>query len=887
LNGKETVYLYGVVSVIQPNGRGTTEYGYAGNEVTVTDPAGKWKRFESDVEGHLVKVTEPNPEGGLLETTYTYSDLGQLLTVNMTRGGVTQTRTWTYHADKRERLMSVTHPESGTTLFSYNNDGTVAEKRDAKLQKLVYEYDADANGRLKLVKRLLAGGSEDICQRVRYYYDTQPFAAGFTQNANGRVAAVETGCEAVAPGRLIEMYSYTPAGAVTKKRLRVTRDTGTVDRDFVYGYGADGKLATVLYPGASVPFTYTYDLMDRPTKMTGPSPANPGTVVDHAKDVEYGAAGQVTAMKYLQWDDGDEQHYFNETRTYDELYQLIHQKTMGMGGTVAEIGYGYSANANNGRILSRTNFVRGVVDGEKVTYQYDSLNRVTSAAGTTKNAGGTEVNTWGQNFSYDGFGNLLSQAPKPGFPDASPNVYVTVNGANNRLSSLHWAYDLNGNTTQMPVMGGGAAALAYDVDNRLKTWTGAAGVEQYGYLADNKRVWKKTPGGVETYYLYGLGGQKLMTCSVVVSPFALNCAMTHVYFGGKVIRADGEAVVQDRLGSVVARGNVKRDYFPYGDEIGGATAGNVDKFGTYMRDGTTGLDYADQRYYAGSMSGRFLTADPYEASGGAGEPGSWNRYPYVGGDPVNANDPRGLKCVQVTAGGFAQWADDGTGGGCDKAGVNGDGSMTSHKIDVSGGANISLVVQYSTWPFPSGQVWAGAPSLEIPPDFTMPMTFVQPSCGVNPVSGAAYLSNSNTGNPGELRPGRRGGGRFGARRRHRFGYAYAHEGIDIAGTPGKSPIVSALPGVVISAGVQGGYGNTVVVDMGNGYTALYSHLDSISVSVGQAVGIGEQVGVLGQTGNASGQDRAEAHVHFEIIHNGQKIDPFQFMAQPCPWGVAP
>jgi RHS repeat-associated protein len=257
----------------------------------------------------------------------------------------------------------------------------------------------------------------------------------------------------------------------------------------------------------------------------------------------------------------------------------------------------------------------------------------------------------GAELYYDGFGNLLSQAPKPGFPGASPNVYLTVNGANNRISSLHWSYDANGNTTHMPVMGGGAAALAYDVDNRLTRWTGAAGDEFYGYLADNKRVWKKAPGGVETYYLYGLGGQKLMTCSVVESPFALNCAMTHVYFGGKVIRADGEAVVQDRLGSVVARGGMKRDYFPYGDEIGGATAGNVDKFGTYMRDQTTGLDYADQRYYAGNMSGRFLTADPYEASGGAAEPSSWNRYPYVGGDPVNANDPEGLFAIGVVGGG--------------------------------------------------------------------------------------------------------------------------------------------------------------------------------------------------------------------------------------------
>ncbi len=40
--------------------------------------------------------------------------------------------------------------------------------------------------------------------------------------------------------------------------------------------------------------------------------------------------------------------------------------------------------------------------------------------------------------------------------------------------------------------------------------------------------------------------------------------------------------------------------------------------------------------------GRFTAADPYEASAGAGDPGSWNRYAYVQGDPVNYNDPAGL-----------------------------------------------------------------------------------------------------------------------------------------------------------------------------------------------------------------------------------------------------
>ncbi len=73
--------------------------------------------------------------------------------------------------------------------------------------------------------------------------------------------------------------------------------------------------------------------------------------------------------------------------------------------------------------------------------------------------------------------------------------------------------------------------------------------------------------------------------------------------------------------------------------IGSAQNSPTRGFGTYENGEGPGY-YAQQRWYDGN--GRFSTADPYEGSGGAGEPGSWNRYTYVGGDPVNWGDPRGM-----------------------------------------------------------------------------------------------------------------------------------------------------------------------------------------------------------------------------------------------------
>ncbi len=83
-------------------------------------------------------------------------------------------------------------------------------------------------------------------------------------------------------------------------------------------------------------------------------------------------------------------------------------------------------------------------------------------------------------------------------------------------------------------------------------------------------------------------------------------------------------------------------YYPYGQEEGsGNPANGQEKFATYTRDAETGLDYADQRYYAGG-TGNFTTPDPTLDNVDYSDPLTWNAYAYTNGDPINFNDPDGL-----------------------------------------------------------------------------------------------------------------------------------------------------------------------------------------------------------------------------------------------------
>lgn len=94
-----------------------------------------------------------------------------------------------------------------------------------------------------------------------------------------------------------------------------------------------------------------------------------------------------------------------------------------------------------------------------------------------------------------------------------------------------------------------------------------------------------------------------------------------------------------------------------------------------------------------------------------------------------------------------------------------------------------------------------------------------------------------------------------------------HEGIDIANSI-MTDIVSAASGKVVLSGRMRGYGNTVVIDHGNGFVTLYAHAKELLVNLGEHVGQGSVIAKMGSTGNSTG-----THVHYEVRYQDHAINP--------------
>ena len=674
-----TTYAYDalgrVTSVVAPDAS-TTSTAYQGNTTKVTDPAGKWKAVTRDVQGNTVLVTEPDPGSqvsstrcdtrtlptiaggtGALQTCYTYDTLEHLTQVSMPRSTATQTRTFTFDP-ATQALASEKHPETGLSCYFYKADSS--GRGQALLDKVIAkgtaagatcsdglgkttQYLYDTYSRVTRIKRTPEFMPEDLCQRTDFVYDTTSLPGGKAWGRVGKSSTGDTSCTVIPSVngssskqlQYVEEYSYNSLGQPVQKRLDELASTNNGalstrywDMFFDYSATAENLLKTVqypdtkdvngavLHPGYTV--TYQYDLMGRQTGMSyPPAYTGDGTPPLVLTSATYNPANQlrIASMSY------NAIQSLSQERTYNSLNQL---ESVYFNGTGAW-GYEYVGGQNNGQI----SVLHDYLAGQTISYGYDSLKRLTTASAASAGS------AWSQAYTFDGFGNLTAKTGT--LPQA-----VNTDPATNQIAN--GCYDKYGNVSSIAFTScGGGNLYTYDVANRIVNGTGPTlPGDRYLYNAQNKRIAIVQQSGQEQLIFYGPGGQKMAAINGV-SGYVSEDA----YFAGMLWIQDlraGNLVKVDRLGSV--RGSYfgtlspTTSYLPFGDEIT-PTANDREKFATYTRDNTTQFDYADQRFYNWA-SAKFMSADPYRNSAGVGDPGSWNKYSYVAGDPVNNTDPTGM-----------------------------------------------------------------------------------------------------------------------------------------------------------------------------------------------------------------------------------------------------
>lgn len=566
---------------------GDTNYGVAVTSTT-TQPAYFTQPSFSGSGASLSGGADPSASLQTpLSTTYFYDALGRLLQVN--QGA--QQRVYAY--DSLGRLTSAKVPETlnQATSYTYTDFGAVYQKTDPRGIVTTNAYDA--------LDRLSQITYSDSTPTVTYTYGAQG-AANF---GGGRVTKVVDGSGTT-------NFQYDLMGRTTQ----VSRAIGAQTYTTSYAY-TNEQVSTITYPSGRT-VNLTPDAIGRPNKI-GSNGSNLLTIGS------YNAAGEPLGVTYGNG--------MAATYTYNSQLQPATLVSGSTSTPVLNLTYNYGSQ-NNGQIQGITD---GITAPQSTSYTYDELGRLKIAQTNDL----TSANTWKLKFSYDRYGNRLSEIGRAGTA-SMPFSEISVDPASNRITGLQ--YDAAGNVTN-----DGLHAYAYNAYNEITQVDGAGSfvydaggrrVKKNGtvYIYDDSHVIAEYPNGAapsspSVEYIAGLAS------------FAGGATM-YYYSDHLSIRA-----LADASGNVTGR----QTQFPFGEMVTGLQTGTTTKwqFTGYEGDraaGESGLDYAQARFY-GSRYGRFTSLDPL--SGTVNNPQSLNRYAYVINDPINFTDPTGtdlrgnLRCL--------------------------------------------------------------------------------------------------------------------------------------------------------------------------------------------------------------------------------------------------
>ena len=226
------------------------------------------------------------------------------------------------------------HPETGSTTYTYFNDGTPATRTDAR--GIITNYVYDDIGRLKDVTY------SDGTPPVHYDYDLNGFTGFLTSASVSGVAG--------------SSFEYFNSGLLKKETVTLLDGvSGSFVSEYTYDY--DGRLLTAKYPsGRIVQMTYdsagntASDRLDSLGHKLDVG-ANPTPLVQSIQD---NAAGLITGRTLSTG--------ILETRQFNGRNQLTHIATAANGASLLDLGYGYGTTNNAGRIRARTDAVQGEYD---------------------------------------------------------------------------------------------------------------------------------------------------------------------------------------------------------------------------------------------------------------------------------------------------------------------------------------------------------------------------------------------------------------------------------------------------------------------------------------------------------------------------------------------
>jgi RHS repeat-associated protein len=595
-----TVYTYDVLGRVLtttlPDGS-VSHVTYQGLTVTETNANNQTRTVTKNARGDVVSVTDA--KGQVM--TNTYDPVGKLLTTTDALGNVV---TATY--DTRGRKISSSDPDMGTWSYSYDTLDEVVSQTDAKGQTTTFVYDK--------LGRQVQRTEPDMTSS--WTYDSAPMGVG-------RLAAASI---TAGPGAGYQRtFAYDSLG-------RPYQTATTVDGS-VYTFSAtrdgNGRLSTVTYPSGFVA-QYSYNSFGYSNQLAdGTSHQVHWTL--NALDAEQHITQQTSGNGIVT------------TRSFSATTGRLLAIDAGNGNLVQNLSYTYDSLGNLlTRVDSNTNLSESAV--------YDNLNRLISA---TISSNVAPV----KNFSYDAIGNLTTKSdvgtytyPASGAGSSLPHAVTGVNGL---TISTTFTYDPNGNQ-----ISGNGRTTTWTSYNKPSSITQGSSTISFLDGPDHQRFKQVTAQGKTLYFdSFGVHAELV----VATGPGKWNEYLTvgNAMVGVRFLDLSTETVATryfhtDHLGSISVitdeTGNVverlsydawgKRRYPNGADDPSGAITSQTTLGFTNQEElSVGGLVHLNGRIYD-PLFGRMMSADPTVPDPLNAQ--SWNRYSYVGNDPLTFTDPNGF-----------------------------------------------------------------------------------------------------------------------------------------------------------------------------------------------------------------------------------------------------